>query len=119
MKSALETSTDIPICSLPIHAAYGGHQHKSMLNHSALFAQVSRIDLPPMATDRVLGDSMLELELLQLGGQLSGTLAYNIGLFKESTAERFASQYQVCKPSSAVVHLHDNGQTWTALLWER
>ena len=59
--------------------------------------QVSRMDLPPEATDRVFGDAMLELELLQLGGQLSGTLAYNTGLFKPSTAERVASQYQVCR----------------------
>ncbi len=69
-----------------------------MLRRDVVVAQVSRIDLPPEATDRVLGDSMLEMELLQLGGQLSGTLAYNIGLFKESTAERVASQYQVCAP---------------------
>ena len=55
------------------------------------------MDLPPEATDRVFGDSMLEMELLQLGGQLSGTLAYNTGLFKQSTVERVASQYQVCK----------------------
>lgn len=58
--------------------------------------QVSRIDLPPEATNRVFGDVMLEMELLQMGSQLSGTLAYNTGLFKESTAERVASQFQVC-----------------------
>ena len=63
--------------------------------------QVSRIDLPPEATDRVFGDVMLEMELLQMGGQLSGTLAYNTGLFKESTAERVASQFQVVLSFSA------------------
>ena len=84
-----------------------------------LFPQVSRIDLPPVASDRVLGESMLEMELLQLGGQLSGTLAYNVGLFKESTAERVASRYQVCRPASAVMRPRGNGRTGTALLWGR
>lgn len=78
-----------------VHAACSTHQHTSVLRRDLGVAQVSRIDLPPEATDRVFGNSMLEMELLHLGGQLSGTLAYNIGLFKESTAERVASQYQV------------------------
>ena len=64
------------------------------------------MDLPPEATDRVFGDSMLEMELLHLGGQLSGTLAYNTGLFRESTAERVASQFQVGRPPSWVSHPH-------------
>jgi hypothetical protein len=42
---------------------------------------------------------MLEMELQQMGGQLTGTLAYNTGLFKESTAERVASQFQVIRAS--------------------
>ncbi len=76
-------------------AAAQSHGHP--LGPSETMLQVSRIDLPPEATDRVFGYAMLEMELLQLGGQLSGTLAYNTGLFKPSTAERIASQYQVCR----------------------
>ena len=90
-------------------------RHDSALEQGVRCAQVTRLDLPPEATDRVFGDAMLEMELLQLGGQLSGTLAYNTGLFKESTAERVASQYQVCRLPHRVCTCDGITQAWAAL----